>query len=105
MAAKLSITAARRHFGGSPPACATALAEPRTVRALADLIRGRRWPPEDAIDALRDIRRGVLASRAVNLPGLLNCLGGLGLVRLHGDRVTLRAAAHDLLADAERCRL
>jgi hypothetical protein len=105
MAAKLSVQAARRHFSSSPPSCTTTLVEPKTVRALADAIRGRRWSPEDAVQALRDIRCGLLASRAVGLPGILNCLGGLGLVTLYGRRIALRAVAHDLLADADRCRL
>ncbi|GAB6842330.1 hypothetical protein HNR00_003539 [Methylorubrum rhodinum] len=105
MQRKLSVPAARRHFSGIPRAYTRELAEPRTVAALRHVLAGRERSPDDVIQACRDIRLGLMSSRTVNMPGMLDCLGGLGLARLHGRQVSLRAAARDLMEDADARRL
>ncbi|SFL17684.1 hypothetical protein [Methylorubrum salsuginis] len=105
MQGKLSVRSARRHFSGVPRAYTRELAEPRTVATLRAVLAGRERSPDDVIQACRDIRLGLMSSRVVQLPGMIDCLGGLGLARLRGPRVTLQAAAHDLLDDADARRL
>lgn len=96
----------------APPSVTTALAEPETLSELRAVLHVRNNPKRGArpneitasnvIEALRAIAAGRPFSPPLMISNIENCLGGLGLVQLHGRHRSVLPAGNALLAEAKR---